>query len=455
MAITSKHRYGGGLVDLSTGQISREIFVNDEIYGEELDRVFTRAWLFVGHESQIEKPGDFFVSCMGEESVILCRDRDERVHVFLNSCRHRGMKVCRYDEGNTPVFTCPYHGWSYATDGKLAGVPFFREAYHGKLDRSQLGLVEVAQLCLYKGTVWATWDPAAPPFLEYLGEFKRYLDLGLDAWDGREGGTEVLGGVQKWIIPCNWKFPAENFSGDSYHNISHRSVDLVGIGPSGSGRRDMRERTIGKRLQVVFPDRGHQTTVYVLPNEAPPAAYEQSSVVSEYFRQCEETRRRRLGAWGRVTGAPGEIFPNTALHPRQPRTIAVWHPRGAHKTEVWRWYLVDADAPAEVKDFLRQYYIRYSGPAGLTEQDDMENWNYAHSASRGSIARRYPYSYEQGLGFEVENYEWDGLRFPGTVMDITEAKSSEHNLRNFYRRWAEFMDAAGWDELASWRRRQP
>ena len=215
----------------------------------------------------------------------------------------------------------------------------------------------------------------------------------------------------------------------------------------------MRERTIGRRLQVVVPDRGHQTTVYVLPSEPPPPAYQQSPVVSEYFRQCEESRRQRLGAWGRVTGAPGEIFPNTALHPRQPRTIAVWHPRGAHRTEVWRWYLVDADAPAEVKDFLRQYYIRYSGPAGLTEQDDMENWNYAHAASRGAIARRYPYSYEQGLGFEVENYEWDGLRFPGTVMDITESRSSEHNLRNFYRRWAEFMDAAGWDDLATWRRR--
>jgi phenylpropionate dioxygenase-like ring-hydroxylating dioxygenase large terminal subunit len=446
-------RYTGGLVDLATGQISRDIFVSDEIYQEELERVFVRGWLFVGHESQIRKPGDFFVSGMGEESVILCRDREDRVRVFLNSCRHRGMKVCRYDEGNTPVFTCPYHGWSYASDGKLVGVPYFREAYHGKLDRSQLGLVEVAQLARYKGTVWTTWDPTAPPFLEYLGEFRHYLDLGLDAWDGREGGTEVLGGVQKWTIPCNWKFPAENFSGDSYHNISHRSVDLVGIGPSGSGRRDMRERTIGRRLQVVFPDRGHQTTVYVLPNEAPPPAYQQSSVVAEYFRQAEETRRQRLGAWGRVTGAPGEIFPNTALHPRQPRTIAVWHPRGAHKTEVWRWYLVDADAPAEVKDFLRQYYIRYSGPAGLTEQDDMENWNYAHAASRGTIARRHPYSYEQGLGYEVENYEWDGLRIPGTVMDITDARSSEHNLRNFYRRWAEFMDAESWDDLATWRRR--
>ena len=77
------------------------------------------------------KPGDFFVSSMGEESVILCRDRQGEVHVFLNSCMHRGMKVCRYDEGNTPIFTCPYHGWSFATDGALVGVPFLQ----GRLPR--------------------------------------------------------------------------------------------------------------------------------------------------------------------------------------------------------------------------------------------------------------------------------------------------------------------------------
>ena len=81
----------------------------------------------------------------------------------------------------------------------------------------------------------------------------------------------------------------------------------------------------------------------------------------------------------------------------------------------------------------------------------MENWNYAHAASRGTIARRYPYSYEQGIGTEVENYEWEGLRLPGTVIDLTKATSSEHNLRNLYRRWAEFMTADGWDELMTWR----
>jgi hypothetical protein len=81
----------------------------------------------------------------------------------------------------------------------------------------------------------------------------------------------------------------------------------------------------------------------------------------------------------------------------------------------------------------------------------MENWNYAHAASRGTIARRYPYNYEQGLGHEIADYEWDGLCLPGWVMDLTEAKSSEHNLRNLYRRWAQFMEAGSWDELMSWR----
>ena len=123
MAITFQPSAYSGLVDQENGMVSREIFVNSDIYAEEQERIFTRAWLFVGHESQVEKPGDFFVSSMGEESVILCRDREGEIHVFLNSCMHRGMKVCRYDEGNTPIFTCPYHGWSFATDAPWSACP--------------------------------------------------------------------------------------------------------------------------------------------------------------------------------------------------------------------------------------------------------------------------------------------------------------------------------------------
>jgi hypothetical protein len=259
--------------------------------------------------------------------------------------------------------------------------------------------------------------------------------------------------VQKWLIPCNWKFPAENFSGDSYHNISHRSVDLVGAGPSGRSRRDMSELMASRKLHVAIPDRGHQTITYVMPKDhVPQAAYQNSPEVAEYFRHCEEERRRRPGANSRLIGAPGEIFPNLALLPRQPRTLAVWHPKSAHQTEVWRFFFVDRDAPQAVKNFLRDYYIRYSGPAGMTEQDDMENWNYAHAASRGTIARRYPYTYEMGLGHAVEDYEFEGLRMPGHVIDLTAAQASEEPMRNLYGRWAQFMEADSWDELMSWRR---
>src|SRR5665213_1513342 len=86
----------------------------------------------------------------------------------------------------------------------------------------------------------------------------------------------------------------------------------------------------------------------------------------------------------------GTVFPNMSFHAQQPRTILVAHPAGPRKTEMWRVYFVDKDAPPEVRDFLRRYYMRYSGPGGMTEQDDMENWSYASQASEGTMARRYP-----------------------------------------------------------------
>ena len=444
--IDAKRGSLAGLVDVVRGIISREIFVSDEIYRQEQERIFARAWLLIGHDSQVPKPGDFFASSMGEESVILCRDAAGQIHVFLNSCRHRGMKVCRYDQGNTVEFLCSYHGWSYATDGALVGVPHARDAYGPRLDRSRWGLVEVPRIANYKGTIWATWDPDAPSFADYLGGYRTYLDLLLDAWDGREGGAEVIGGVHKWLVPCNWKFPAENFSGDRYHGVSHRSVDMVGIGPSGQGRRDNRERNEAQWLDVSFPDLGHSMIAFLRPPDAPIApAYQDAPVVADYFRQCEEERKRRRGAGWRLFGGPGTVFPNASPLARQPRTIAAWHPRGPHQTEVWRWYLVDADAPAEVKDFLRHYYIRYSGPSGLTEQDDMENWNYAHNASRGTIARQHPYNYEMGLGRATESFEDHGLRLPGRISVVT-GIASENNQRGFYTRWRQLMEAKSWPE---------
>ena len=424
------------LVDMQLGEISRELFVNEDIYREEQERIFARAWLYVGHASQVRNPGDFFVSKMGEESVILTRDRAGRLHVFLNTCRHRGMKVCRYDEGNTKNFICPYHGWSFATDGKLVGVPEAQESYQPPFDRDQWSLIEVAQLAEYRGMVWATWDRNAPSFAEYMGEALQAFDLGMCPWDGGEGEIELLGSVQKWIIPSNWKFVAENFSCDILHVVSHRSVDMVGIGPrAGEGRRD----PIGRMLVTAYPG-GHGMLYAVWRHDEPRTDYSGSAATAAYFQERWKRRVARMGERAGLLPVVGTIFPNMSFHCQQPRTILVAHPRGPQQTEMWRVYFVDKDAPEEVKRYLRSYYLRYSGPAGMTEQDDMENWNYASAASMGEIARRYPYHYKSGLHAGGASRE-----VPGLVTD--HPVTTEQNPRVLYNRWAEYMDAAGWDQL--------
>lgn len=443
------------LVDLDRGIISREIFVSDEIYAREQEQIFARAWLFVGHESQVPNPGDYFVSCMGEEAVILTRDLQGRIHVLLNTCRHRGMKVCRYDEGNTTTFTCTYHGWTYSVDGRvvevpgdLLGVPRHAEGYRGELNKAEWGLVHVAQQFNYKGTIWATWDPEAPPFLEYLGGMKVWLDGLLDCRDGREGGSEVICGVQKYRLRSNWKFAAENNAGDFYHGATtHKSVEKVGIfgdgaaGQSRSGRRREQSTTKTRRRDglVSFPALGHGARDGVPDLNDDEIPVFDDPVIREYYDQVYAERERRLNGRLRAFGG-GAIFPNMSFHSPFPRTILVSQPRGPLLTESWRWYLVDADAPREVKDMLRHYFMRYYGPAGMTEQDDAENWRYASEASRGVIARRYPYNYQMGLGYAREVEHVPGAVDGGSFF-------SEENARTFFRRWAQLMDAPSWNAL--------
>ena len=433
--------YTGGLVDLESGQVSRDIFSSQAIYEQELEQVFARAWLFVGHESQIPNRGDFILGRMGEESVILNRDQTGDIHVLLNNCRHRGMRVCRYDQGNTQRFSCPYHAWTYADDGSLIGVPKFNSGYHRELDRSKWGLI-AARVANYRGFIFACWDEQTAPFDEHLGDLHFYFDDYCELPDGSHGPLEAFGGIFKWRVPCNWKFGAENFAGDYYHNSSHASVDAVVLSPSGEKGRHTYDAVTKAReaykLNICVTPEGHTARGELFKDDYEYLpTYGDEAVAEEFFRECFYKRRERLGERARWFGHGGTLFPNVS-YSNGVQSMGTWHPAGPHETEVWRIFLVPKEAPDEVKRVLRHYVIRYQGPSGLTEEDDMENWSYAHEGARGTIARRYAYNYGMGMGHERKSWPVDWL---GGNIYATE-DVSEQNQRAFFARWAAMMDGA-------------
>ena len=437
----SLNRDFDALVDADNGVISRELFVDRDLYELELDRVFARSWLLVGHAGRIPAPDDFFVSRMGNDSVILTQSRQGEIMVFLNSCPHRGMRVCHFDQGNAALFTCPYHGWSFSTNrervevpGQLIGVPRSEEGYSGQLDRVRWGLKRCPNVVNYKGSIWANWDPDAPPLEDYLGDMRRYLDVALDGRDGSPGGSQLLGGVQKWRIRCNWKTVAENFAGDLYHEVSHQSANLAEIGlAKGKGRRD----ALPLRHAIGFPGLGHGGLAFP-PTTEPPLNLSPDygdAEINAYYAEIHGRKVQNLAGKAHVNLVVGTIFPNMSFHANQPRSLAIVHPISPTEVEMWRMYLVDRDTPARVQDMLRRYYLRYSGPGGMTEADDMENWTQVTLASQGAIGRRQPFNYQLGLGKEAPV---DGL-----AGGVASGSYSEGNARIFYRRWKDLMAAPG------------
>ena len=415
------------LVDTDSGLISRRIFIEDEIYQEELERIFARCWLFLCHETQIPKPGDFITTYMGEDSVLVMRDTSGRVGAFLNVCPHRGNRLCRADNGNASAFICAYHGWTFGNDGNLKAVPNLQDAYYNDLNLSKWGLVQVAQLDIYKGLVFATFDKNAPSLMDYLGEMTWYLD---SFFDRREGGVEVIGGANKWIIPCNWKLPAENFGGDAYHVAwNHLSALTSGFTQAPAARQTPGGGTLS-------PGNGHCILAV--------GAEDYSSAAEEIIQRYEESIRAetlsRLGErLEKITPNVGTLFPHMSFLRGSSRSFRVWHPKGPDKIEVISCQFVDKAAPQEIKDALRVTGLRAFGPSGVLEQDDMDNWEECTRTNRGTVTRRHSLNYQMGLGhdrFDEELGAW-----------ASDFKLSDSNPRYFYQRWARLMQADSWDQV--------
>jgi phenylpropionate dioxygenase-like ring-hydroxylating dioxygenase large terminal subunit len=417
-------------VDFDKGLVDRRIFSDPEIYKIEMERIFARAWNFVVHESQIPNPGDYFMSWIGADQVISVRNKKGGVSVLLNSCRHRGAAVCRAERGNTKTFVCPYHGWSYGLEGELVGVPGLRDFYRNDLNREELALGQAAQVATYKGFVFATMDSEAIPLEEYLGDVGRTgLSMIADM-----GEMQVVDGVQKNVIGCNWKIAVDNLY-DWYHPpVSHKSAVLV-----HPLFRDSDAVFAPMQQMVMLGDYGHGIGGPMWTEEEFQAAANGGPTTDPAMaRRLTESIQAAMGPAGRRSKGHPSIFPNLwiTLNGLQ---MCLRVPRGPYKTELWWFTFIPKDAPEFVRKIMVQVASHLFGPAGILEQDDGENWELASRGTMGPAIRRYPLQYGMGAGHD-EVIEAGGQA-------RIETRVNEHGQRWTYQAWSDWMSAKDWPEL--------
>ncbi|MGE0057596.1 MAG: SRPBCC family protein, partial [Dehalococcoidia bacterium] len=412
---------------------------DEDIYQLELERIFARAWNFMAHDSQIPNPGDFFMTFIGEDRVIVVRDNEGLPQVLVNSCRHRGNAVCRAEEGHATSFMCTYHGWTYDLKGNLVGVPGFKEVYHEELDRENWGLIKAAQVDTYKGFIFACMDEEAPPLREFLG---RVGQLGL-SYLAERGNIACVGGIQKYTIPCNWKLAVDNLF-DWYHvGISHSSAIMSRPADPNQPKRGV-TADLSRDHFVMLGEYGHAVGGPKFTEE-----YVQRSafrgLLDESWRKRPEVIEEMGDVALRSIGHPS-IFPN--LWVTEASQLSLRLPRGPHATEIWWFTLLETDLDEE------QYKARLSranhifGPAGTLEQEDGENWGESTRGTRGVVSQRYPLNYAMNLGHGEVQHEEGG---PGFI----EAKVNEHGQLWTYQGWADYMGAASWADLKANHTRPP
>jgi Rieske 2Fe-2S family protein len=188
-------------VEAPTTALPQPYFTSPAWHQRDIELVFKRQWLFVGHGSQIAKPGDYFTYQLDKDNVVIARNADGTIHAFHNSCRHRGSRICTEASGNAKVFICPVHSWVYGLDGKLKVTPKM------DVDKTQYPAIAV-RVEEWHGMIFINFAEDEP---RSVAERLKRTDL--DHFN--LGHTKVIYD-RKYILKANWKFSAETFI-ECYH----------------------------------------------------------------------------------------------------------------------------------------------------------------------------------------------------------------------------------------------
>lgn len=423
------------LVDRAAGRflVNQSVFTAQEVFEREREYIFSRCWLYVGHESEIREARQFIARDVGGHSIIFVRDRTGEIHAFHNACTHRGTTLVREPCGKANSFSCPYHGWVFDTQGKLRSTAA-DEGYSPNFNADGFyNLKAVPRLESYRGFWFMNMNPKAISLHDYLAGAREYIDLIVDQ---AEGGVEVSPGAQVLINPGNWKILTDN-QVDMYHGTTlHSSYfdyladrtggsDMAGAfltagssagtggsaGPSGSVALGLGNGHCA--IEIPFAQQGRPIAHWI------PAFGEEIRPVIEEIRsglvqRFGEARARRISGTQRNL----VIFPNLVLNDNLSITLRTVYPLAPNRVRMAIWGMRTANEDPRLTAVRYANQLTFVGPGGFAHPDDFEIFELMALGNASTPNKWHDYS--KGMGDEKGE---DPLLARGSLMGETQQRA--------------------------------
>ena len=417
-------------------QVHRDLYINPQVYALEVKHLFSNTWLFVGHESQVPNKGDYYTTQLADQPVIMVRHSDDQVHVLYNRCPHKGTKIVIDRSGNTgKFFRCPYHAWSFKTDGCLLAIPL-KKGYEGTgLEETEAshGLAPVGAMMNYRGFIFARLAPEGIGFEEFFGDSLSSLDNMVDR--SPEGKLTVAGAPLRYMHKCNWKMLVENQTDTCHPMVAHESS--AGTAVKIWEEMEKPEGTpTPAAMEIIAPFMSPYEFFENMGIRTWPNGHGHTGVhhsIHSAYSDIPGYLDAMVAAYGeeRANAILGENRHNTVYFPnimiKGPiQQLRNFIPLGPDKTLVESWIFALDGAPSELTARTAMYNRMINAPTSMVGHDDLEMYE---RAQEGLMADGLEWVNIQRLYEDGEDFSEEAV-LNGTT---------ERQMRNQFDAWKRFM----------------
>ncbi|MFW7347061.1 MULTISPECIES: aromatic ring-hydroxylating oxygenase subunit alpha [Pigmentiphaga] len=379
--------------------VDRRCYTDPRIFALEQRDIFAHTWQFIAHDSELKQAGEFRTAELAGEPVIAIRGADGQLRLFLNTCRHKGTLLVDAPAGQCEKMKCPYHHWTYDTQGGLISVPKV-EAYGDRFHFAENGLVPVARFEVHAGMWFGCLDPDAPPLVAYLGLAAPHL-----AEIGAYAGQELVAlGAYRYSYDANWKLLMENTLDDYHAEYLHdyaftqRAALFQMEGTSGFQEKE------GSRFSLDLGIHG---------------AFDQCDDIRTLTIQTLRERRLYLGIFPSFIALYNPVWDVTSFRIIEPVSV--------DKTNVLTYCLAPVSATEEQRRAIGERFHYSWGPGGRAGVDDILVFSRVQKGLQARAGGRI------NIGRGIDRTDPQG------------GPADDHAVRALWKGWRQYM---GVDEAA-------